>query len=164
VLGQQEWYLFDGRWLYQGVERLKEVTKQEMARPGERLDLFDIEKTPFPLPFGQKKDQILKNFDVTLALPSEGDLPGTDHLILAPKPSSRMYRKYDRVDLYVHRDVHLPTKIVVMKNNGLERVVAEFPDLSNQSINTGVGERDFQRPAAWSGYKEHVEELVPAGD
>ncbi len=161
MLGKQEWYLFDGRWLYQGVERLRQVTKQEMAEAGEKLDLFDLERTPFPLPFGQKKDKILANFNVTLALPTSGDPADTDHLLLVPKPTSRLYRKYDRVDLYVHGDVHLPTRIVVMKNDGMETVTADFPDLSNKSINTGVTERDFAKPAAWEGYKVVVEKIVP---
>ncbi len=161
VLGKQEWYLFDGRWLYQGVERVEQVTKQEVARGNEKLDLFDIEKAPFPVPFGQKREKILKNFDVSLAAPSPGDPKNSDHLVCKPKVDSRLYRKYDRLDLFVDRDVQLPTRIVVTKNNGLEVNTADFPDLSKQSINTGVKPNELDRPAAWKKYKEVIEELVP---
>jgi hypothetical protein len=162
VLGKQEWYLFDGRWLYQAVERTAQVTKQEVARPDKEFDLFDLEKAPFPLPFGQKRETILRNFEVTLASPAPGDPANTDHLICIPKADSRLYRKYERLDLFVHRDIHLPSRIVVTKNDGLEINTADFPDLSEKSINAGVKPKDFERPAAWKKFKEVVEELVPA--
>ncbi len=164
VLGKQEWYLFDGQWLYQAVERIAQVTKQEVARPGMEFDLFDLEKAPFPVPFGQKRETILRNFNVTLASPASGDPDKTDHLICVPKPDSRLYRKYDRLDLFVHRDIHLPSRIVVTKNNGYEINTADFPDLSDKSINAGVKPTDFEKPAAWKKYKEVVEELVPDDD
>ena len=49
----KEWWLFDGRWLWEVNAGSGQVRKQEMVRPGERIDFFDIETTPFPLPFGQ---------------------------------------------------------------------------------------------------------------
>lgn len=162
VLGKQEWYLFDGQWLYQAVERTAQVTKQEVARPDKEFDLFDLEKAPFPLPFGQKRETILRNFDVTLAPPAPGDPPNTDHMICIPKADSRLYRKYEQLNLFVHRDIHLPSRIVVTKNDGLEINTADFPDLSEKSINAGVKPKDFEKPAAWKKFKEVVEELVPA--
>ena len=161
VLGKQEWYLFDGQWLYQAVERTAQVTKQEVAEPDKEFDLFDLEKAPFPLPFGQKRETILRNFDVTSAPPAPGDPPNTDHLICIPKADSRLYRKYEQLDLFVHRDIHLPSRIVVTKNDGLEINTANFPDLSEKSINAGVKPKDFEKPAAWKKYKEVVEKLVP---
>ncbi len=160
VLGKREWYLFDGEWLYQAVERTTQVTKQQIAEPGSELDMFDLEKTPFPMPFGQKRDSILRNFDVKL-VDSAGDDPSeTDHLMCVPKPDSRLYRKYDRLDLFVHRTAHLPARIVVTKNNGYEVQTADFPGLSGKSLNTGVSESDLAKPTEWNGYKVVVEELV----
>jgi len=164
VAGKREWYLFDGKWFYQAVERLEQVTKQDFASSGQKLDLFDIEKAPFPLPFGQKKETILKNFDVRLAQPTGGDPPNADHLICNPKPESRLAKKYDQLEIFVDRKLHLPTRIVVTKNNGLEINTADFPDLSEKSVNTGVKASDFEKPAAWGKYKEVLEELVPADD
>jgi len=160
VLGKQEWYLFDGQWLYQAVERTAQVTKQEVARPDKEFDLFDLEKAPFPLPFGQKRETILRNFDVTLAPPTPGNPANTDHLICIPKADSRLHRKYERLDLFVHRGIHLPSRIVVTKNDGLEVNTADFPDLSEKSINAGVKPKDFEKPAVWKKFKEVVEELV----
>ncbi len=159
VLGKQEWYLFDGRWLYQTLERIKQVTKQEVVRPGEKVDFFDLEKAPFPLPFGQKKETILHNFDVTLVPPTKGDPPNTDHLVCIPKPESHLYREYNKLEFFILKDVHLPSRVVVTKDEALVVNTADFPDLSAKSINAGVKKSDFAAPKAWKAYDLVVEEL-----
>ncbi len=161
ILGKKEWYLFDGRRLYEAIERIKQVTRREIARPGQKVDLFDLETAPFPLPFGQKKETILRNFKVELIPPAKGDPKNTDHLLCTPKPESRMYGEYDRLEFFVRRDLHLPNRIVVTRNKGLEINTADFPDLSEDSINAGVTKKDFAAPSAWKGYKVVVEELPP---
>lgn len=160
VLGKQEWYLFDGRWLLQVLERLEQITKQQLVRTGEKIDLFDLEKAPFPLPFGQKKDKMLANFDIRLAPPTADDPLETDHLVCVPKAGSRLHRRYERLELFVDRKINLPRRIVVTKNKD-EVNTADFGDLSEKSINAGVTDKDFERPAAWKKYKEVVEELLP---
>jgi len=160
VAGKREWYLFDGQWLHQAIERTAQVTKQELARPGDKLDFFDLEKAPFPLPFGQKKESILRNFDVVLAPPAAGDPPETDHLVCIPKPDSRLYRNYQRIEFFVNRIVNLPSRIVVTKSDGMEINTADFPDLNPASINVGLKPGDFDKPAEWKNYKEVVEELL----
>jgi len=164
VLGRQEWYLFDGRWLYEVLERIKQVTKREVVRPGEKIDLFDLERAPFPLPFGQKKETILRNFDVALLPSAEGDPPNTDHLVCVPKSDSTMHGKYDKLEFFVLTDLHLPGRIVATKNGGLEINTADFPDLSAKAINAGVKKKAFARPAAWKRYKEVVEVLPAEGE
>lgn len=164
VLGKQEWVLFDGQWLSQVLERLEQITKQELVRPGDQIDLFDLEKAPFPLPFGQKKDKMLASFDIQLAPPAADDPAESDHLVCVPKTGSRLHRRYERLELFVDRKVHLPRRIVVTKNKGHEVNTADFGDLSEKSINTGVSDKDFEPPAAWKKYKEVVEELLPADE
>ena len=161
LLGKQEWYLFTGRWLYQAIERLKQVTKRELVRPGEKIDLFDLEKAPFPVPFGHKKETILRHFDVTLLPPAKGDPPDTDHIVCVPKPTSELRRRYDKLELFVSRNVHLPIRIVVTRNDGLEVNTADFPDLSSASINVGLTDKDFAKPKEWRKYEEVIEELAP---
>jgi len=156
---KQEWYLFDGRWLMEVQERLKQVTRREIVHEGESIDFFDLETAPFPLPFGQDKSKILRNFNVALVPPAKGDPKDTDHLVCSPKANSSMARKYEKLEFFVRRDVNLPSRIVVTKNEGLEITTADFPDLSSKSINAGLTAKDFARPRAWKGYEEIVEPL-----
>ena len=58
----------------------------------------------------------------------------------------------------VHQSLHLPTRVVVTKNDGLEIIRADFPGLTERSINAGVRKKDFARPAAWKKYTEVIEE------
>ena len=164
VAGKREWYLFDGRWLFEGVERLEQVTKREMARSGEKLNLFDLETAPFPLPFGQKKETIRRNFEVTLVPPTSSDPPMVDHLVCIPKPESKFFDRYDKLEFFVLKELRLPSRIVVTKNGGLEVETADFPDLSGQSINAGVQDKDLAQPGEWKKYKVVTEELGATGD
>lgn len=164
VAGQREWYLFDGRWLSEGVERLEQVTKREMARAGEKVNLFDLETAPFPLPFGQKKEVIRRNFEVSLVPPASGDPSATDHLVCIPKPESKFFGRYDKLEFFVLKDLRLPNRIVVTKNGGLEIETADFPDLSSSSMNVGVAEKEFAPPSEWKKYKVVTEELGSSGE
>ncbi|MEE9295622.1 MAG: hypothetical protein V3W34_11765, partial [Phycisphaerae bacterium] len=66
VIRKKSWYLFDGRYFYEALERSKSIIKRDVAPPGTVIDLFSIDKAPFPSPFGQKKDDILRHFDARL--------------------------------------------------------------------------------------------------
>lgn len=162
MLGKQEWYLFDGRYLFEGLERLEKVTKREFVREGERVDFFDIEQAPFPLPFGQKKEKIRKNFNVLLVPPTPKDPDNTDHLLCIPKPESVFEGRYNTMEFFVDRELHLPVKILVKKEDGLVTTTAEFPNLSEKSINAGVSEKDFKHPREWRSFEEIYEPLPEA--
>ena len=82
---KREWYLFKDRWLWEVKEAAKTIIKREFVAAGGKVDLFDLD-APFPVPFGQKKDQILRNFEVSLAPPAADDPPNADHLLCLPKP------------------------------------------------------------------------------
>lgn len=159
VLGKREWFLFDGRWLHQAIERTGQVTKTEITRRGQKRDFFDIETAAIPLPFGQKKEKILKNFTVKWIPPVDGDPKNCDHLACVPKPDSPVARKYDTLDFYIDREIHLPRRIVTTGSEGMVTKRADFPDLALGSINVGLTDKDFARPAAWKGYKVVVEPL-----
>ncbi len=158
VSKKRRWYLLDGEWFYVAIERIAKVTKRQLARPGEKLDFFDIEKAPFPMPFGQKKGKILKTFDVTLLPPAAGDPPNTDHLVCVPKSESEAKRNYKKVEFFVLRDLHLPRRIVVTKSR-FEINTADFTDLSAQFINVGLTKKDFAQPREWKDYQWEVEKL-----
>lgn len=159
IVGKREWFLFDGRWLHEAAERLGQITKREIVREGEKVDFFNIETAPFPLPFGQKKETILRHFEVTLVPPKDGDPPDSDHLSCKPRPDSSLRDRYERMEFFVLRSVDLPGRIVVTKNRGREISTADFTDLGVNSINTGLSNKDFVLPEACKAYKVVVEEL-----
>lgn len=153
------WYLFDGRNLLEVRESNTTVIEREMVKPGEKVDFFDLDKTPFPLPFGHRKEYILERFDVSLVDAQPGDPPDSDHLVCTPKPNTRMASKFRKLEFHVGRAAHLPIRIKAVSSDGYKVTTADFPDLSEKSINSNLKEADFAEPAEWKKYKRTQEKL-----
>lgn len=165
-----EWYVFDGRWFIEAKESVKQVIRREIVHPGEKLNLFSVENSPFPLPFGQKKAEILRNFDVKLVPPDPKDPPGSKHLLCIPKPGTQKEQEYREIHFYIDPKLDLPVKIVAYRKTGdkvSEIHTVTFPDLTNKSINKGLPTSDFdyKAPSGWSVTEERLEaqEPKPAG-
>jgi hypothetical protein len=164
---KKEWYLFRDRWLLEAKEASRTVIKREVIREGETVDLFSLERTPFPIPFGQRKDEILRHFQVTLSPPAEGDPANTDHLVCVPRTGSKLADQYTRLEFFVDRTLHLPVKIVAYEADPADRhgppakiMRAVFPDLTRQSINPADVEELFRLPPETDPYKR-IEEPMP---
>ncbi len=147
----RSWYYFDGRYFFEAKERSKSIIKRDLAPPGTELDLFSIDKAPFPIPFGQKKAEILANFDVVLGAPAK-DMPTAKHLVCTPKPTSRFVRQYERVEFFVAPGLNLPRRIIITTNAADKVMTADFPDLSTGSINAGLRDKDLHLPRDTSTY------------
>ncbi len=149
---KKSWYLFDGRYLHEAKERSRSIIKRDVAPPGTTLDLFSIENAPFPMPFGQKKDEILKHFDVTMADAGVDAPADTDRLICVPKPDSKLAAEYAKFEFFVSRKLSLPVRIVMVDKPGDKIITAEFPDLSAGNLNTGLDAKQFRLPDETKGY------------
>jgi membrane protein YqaA with SNARE-associated domain len=164
VKNRKEWYLFTDRWLYEAKSAGQTVIKREVIREGEVVDLFSLESAPFPIPFGQRKEEIRRNFLISLVSPQPSDPPDTDHLICVPKPGSRLADEYSRLEFYVSRRLNLPVKIVATEadpdGEPAKITTAVFPDLSAQNINTGLKLSAFKLPPETDGYQVIEEPLA----
>jgi len=127
-----EYFLFDGQWLTERNDKARTVTRREIVRRGERVDPFRIGKGPFPLPFGQKREEILQNFSVSLKDFEPGDPRNTRHLHCVPRPNTELASKYRRVELYIDRDVELPVRIVTERLSDGNRIEVDFADIDTK--------------------------------
>lgn len=134
---KQEWHVFDGQWYIEARDSTKTIVKRQIVRPGEEIDVFRIGQGPFPLPFGQKKAEILKYFTVKLVPPTPKDPPETDHLACTPKPGTDMDKKYGEVHFFIHRQLDLPIVVRTVEKGENVEVQAEFPAASIR-LNTGM--------------------------
>ena len=119
----EEHFLFDGEWLTELNQKSKRIIRRQIARKGERKDPFELGKGPFPLPFGQKRAEILKQFTVTLMPFGLGDPLHSKHLHCVPRPNTELGRKYSRVEIYVDTRLDMPVRIVserILDNNRIE--------------------------------------------
>ena len=106
-------FIFDGEWLVEKDHKHKRFEKRQVVAPQDKgkIDPLSIDG-PFPLPLGQKREQVMRRFDATVV--SEDD-DGKLHLRLIPRPDAPMLRdqkKFDSVEFWFDRQSLLPVKVV----------------------------------------------------
>ena len=98
-----EEHLFDGRWYRMIQHDTKSIETQEIRGENDSSEPYRLGEGAFPLPFGQKKADILREFDVQLAPPTPVDPKNTHHLVLTPRPGMQMAPHYKQVDFWVEQ-------------------------------------------------------------
>jgi hypothetical protein len=140
---QLEYELTDGKLIERNYKTKSQVT-QQIIRPGEKIDLFKLGQGPFPLPIGQPKEEVHKQFDVKKPEPSKDkdnpDPVGTVHIQLIPNPDTKLARKLKTIDAWVDVKSHMPTRIATRDHN---ETMDRTTDLSNVQINQPVSDADF---------------------
>jgi len=158
-------FLFDGRWFVERNERLKSLTKREVVAEGQTMDPMRLGDSPFPLPIGQKKADILSRYDVRLIEatveleahePEEQEalakfVEGCKQVVLVPKPEERERSKVrlDEVRLW-----YKPTQVKDASGAITERWLPRMARTVNKEgvtivqlvrpqLNEGVTEADF---------------------
>ncbi len=124
--GHAEWHIFDGHWYTEARESTRTVIKRRIVREGETFDPFEVGSSPFPLPFGQKKADILKNFAVELVPPAKGDPPESDHLKCVPRAGSRYADDYSELHFHISREKELPVRVVTHQKKERKTLTATF--------------------------------------
>jgi len=132
-----EKFLFDGEWLTELNGKAKTVIRRQIARKGERKDPFELGKGPFPLPFGQKRAEILKQFEVALSPFGLGDPLHTKHLHCVPRPNTELGRKYSRVEIYVDTRIDLPVRIVSERISDGNRIEVDLEGIDTNEAPAG---------------------------
>jgi len=125
----EELYIFDGRWLIIRNDKAKTVTRRQIARDGEHKDPFKIGKGLFPLPFGQRRDEMLRHFKISLKPFELGDPLHSQHLHCVPRPKAQLAGKYSRVEMYVDKRLDLPIRIVCENAADGNRIEVDFKDV-----------------------------------
>ena len=137
-------YLLDKGWLTDRDESLRTDTHRQVVAPGNKLDLFQLGKGPFPLPIGQDRAKVLQQFTVTKVPPAADDPPGSIHLQLVPKTGGQFARDYATIDFWVDPAQRMPVRVETVKpRGGLDTTT----DLTNLKVNAAVGDADFTLPA-----------------
>jgi hypothetical protein len=104
-------YLLQGGWLTDRDYERKVEVRRQVLREGEKLDLLKLGEGPFPLPIGQKKEDVHAQFEVAKVKPAKDDPPGSVHIRLTPKPDSQFARKFDEIDVWVDTKTNMPARI-----------------------------------------------------
>ncbi|NLX04469.1 MAG: hypothetical protein GXY33_04915 [Phycisphaerae bacterium] len=153
---QKEWFCFDGHWFREVRDRTKMVIDREVVRPEERTDPFELGKGPFPLPFGQKKADMIRNFEITLATGDEADKDDVHHLVLAPREDSRLAKDCRQIEFWLERKTLMPRKVLTEHRD--DNVVTVW----FEQVKTNVEVKDSQmwvpQPSGYSYEREALPE------
>ena len=153
-------YVFGGRWLAELDFERTLFIKREIARPGETFDPLKLGEGPFPFPIGQKREEVLKRFDVELADVPADPLLGrmtkngesVDGLRLVPKVVSRSTREIDELYLFFDSESGLPRGVKIVRKNGSKEETALFEDLAKNEPLTADQEAylSLDAPDGWT--------------
>jgi len=142
-------YTLDNGLLVERDYQSKHQTSQQILKPGQKLDLFKLGQGPFPLPLGQKKEDVLQLFQVQKIAPDKDDPPATVHLQLTPKPGTQFARQFKTIDVWVDTASNMPRRIQTVDVN---EVTTRTTDLTDVKINSGATDEDFANPPLPDGW------------
>ncbi len=105
-------YAFDGEFLTVAKHRIKDMVRYQVAGREGRIEPMRLGEGPFPLPFGQKADEVLEFFDAeTPDRPQEGP-KNTLYLLLTPRPEHRDGFSITRLEMWIDPELNLPVQVV----------------------------------------------------
>jgi len=112
-------YAFDGMWLSIAKHRIKQLTKYQVAAPGQRIEPLRLGKGPFPMPFGQSVQDILKFFKVTQPARKarKSDPTNADYIVFTTLKARKKELSVIKLEQWIDRTTHLPVKIVAYDKN-----------------------------------------------
>ena len=148
-----EHFVFTGGWLTYRQERGKREDRYQVTRPGQpSSDLMRIGKSPLPIPIGQKTEDVLKNFEVSLIEQNEQTDPPeikTVHLKLVPRKGTELAVSHTRLEFWLAE----PDCLVVRsqwENDSGDIFTADMNDIQ---VNKGIKDKIFQLPKLPRGYE-----------
>jgi outer membrane lipoprotein-sorting protein len=154
-------YLLDGGWLVDRDYRRSIEVKRQVLRPGEKINLLKLGEGPFPLPIGQPKAEVHREFEVSRGDPALQGPKGAAHVALRPREGTRLARKFAQIDVWVDPRTQMPVRIEALDANETTRRTTE---LKNIRVNPepALGDRDFALPkvdeSKWELHTEPYEE------
>jgi hypothetical protein len=106
-------YTFDGQWAAEAKHGIKQLTRYQVAPPGQKVRALQIGKGPFPpLPFGQKTQDVLSHYHAATRAATADDPPATDYLLLTAHRDKQKDLNFTRLEMWVDRKTALPVRIV----------------------------------------------------
>ncbi len=146
-------YAYDGEWLTERKERIKQMNRYQVALPGEKVNPLQLGKGPFPVPFGQKAQAVIKYFRPTTRPVKKAAPKNTDYIKLTTR---RQYRKEFSVvwmEMWVDRISGLPVKIVTEDRSENVKTIVFKKIAMPKSFDKKI----FTLPRPPAGWEYHVE-------
>jgi outer membrane lipoprotein-sorting protein len=162
AINEKKEYLLDNGNLTDRDYNNKVEVRRVIVKQGQKINLLKLGEGPFPLPIGQSKEDVQKNFDVAKQPPAKDDPKDAIHLTLKPKAGTAMARRLSQLDVWVDRNSNMPVRIDTTDANGSGD--KRQTDLTNLTVNPQppLKDADFELPkidqSTWSIKTEPYQE------
>lgn len=158
-------YVFDGRWLLERLPSEKQIVKREVVPPGERWDPLRLGEGPFPVPVGQRRDDVLREFSAELLPPADGlesDALRTYaadcwQLRLTPHPELADSADFEEVRVWYDKADLLPRVVRTVSPSGDESLVQLRDVRTNDAVRVDEQAMSTDLPAKRDGWTIKVE-------
>lgn len=148
-------FIFDGTWFVERNPTSKQIFKRQIVPPGQTIDPLAIGEGPFPIPIGQRREQILQRFTAELLpadqFPDAGPLPealkDTYQLKLVPRTGSDEAKKFQEVRIWYRKGDLLPRVARTVDRDDSKTIVTLTNMTINQPLPTGAF--DTATPQGW---------------
>ncbi len=141
-------WAFDGTWLTHAVHKTRQMTRYQIAAKGQKVEPLRIGKGPFPMPLGQKRNDILEHFEAAGRDAAKGEPTGTVYLNLTTRPRFRKQLSFVKLGMWVDAATHLPVRII-SHDRSKNITTVNFKDVrSNEKLEDALFE--MPRPLGWT--------------
>ncbi len=142
IFNEKQEFIIDGA---QVIERdwssdPKKETTRVIAAEGTKLNIFKLGEGPFPLPIGQTKEEVQKQFDVKKIQPTPESPAGTIQVELTPKKETDLARKFSVITLSLSPN-GMPS---VIETTDTKQIEMKSASLSNVRLNDAVKPEEFK--------------------
>jgi len=153
-------FIFDGKWLLERQPAKKLFIKRQVVAPGRKLNPLRLGEGPFPLPLGQKRDEVLAMFELELIAPGEDDPENTVHLQLTPREDEEgRRRRYDftTLDLWFNRETMLPARVITTdESENVTKVTLRNAKVNELAPEKAAELTDTATPPPGSGWRVEI--------
>lgn len=137
-------FVYRDGWIAEIDETRKQFIKRQLARPGEAIDPLRVGEGPFPLPLGQRRDDVLREFEASIApMPQRQVLTSMGECValrLTPRAGTPLARETAEFRIAYDPATLLPKAIEVLNVNG-DRTTALVRDGITEKQLTSEEER-----------------------
>jgi outer membrane lipoprotein-sorting protein len=141
VKGERVEYMLSDGVLADRDYKKKTQVRRQVLKPGQKMNLFKLGEGPFPLPLGQDKADVKREFNVTKIDRAKNDPAGSIHLKLEPRKGTDLARKFKAIDVFVDPATNMPTRIDATNSNETEMKSTRLTDIK---LNAGLKADDFK--------------------
>ena len=124
---QTQRFVFHGGWLFEFDDARHQLIARELVPPGEQLDPLRIGEGPVPIPIGQKKDEVLRRFEVQLApLPEQPllkRLVNIQGLVMRPKLNAGVDPELAEIDVWYDLGTLMPVAVAATTKGGDQKIL-----------------------------------------